>query len=202
MKTIRLAVLCFGIVVIITGCQHNIAHDDIDLDTTYFPFGLGYEWCYENHNWHSFPDDENNWNKYDTFKIEVTDSSQIADTLFFTGGATLELDNPIKIWELKVPLGNPDFHYDTIPITVAQNMTWQNQYGLQISYFEDKLSLDHYYGECPEDEGWNGVRRLKGIGVILQGYNFSTNEGNGGSSGSIDRLLWFYNGKDTVYKAQ
>ncbi len=65
----------------------------LDLDTTYFPFGLGYKWCYES----------NNGGVYDTFTVEVTDSSWIADTLVFQLiGSFYGISNPVEIWDNQV----------------------------------------------------------------------------------------------------
>lgn len=46
MKSTRYVLIAGWVfVAMLAGCEPNIAHGDIDLDTTYFPFGLGYEWC-------------------------------------------------------------------------------------------------------------------------------------------------------------
>ena len=69
-----------------------------DLDTTYFPFGLGREWRYERH--HYGYDSLDTWDYYDTLTIRVTDSIWIDGVLHITLDTNFALlENPIRIWE-------------------------------------------------------------------------------------------------------
>jgi hypothetical protein len=59
-----------GVFLFFSGCSTpDIADGDIDLDTTYFPFGMGYEWCYERH-YHGYEFYEP-FSEYDTVTISV-----------------------------------------------------------------------------------------------------------------------------------
>ncbi len=173
----------------------------IDLDTTYFPFGLGYEWCYETH---SYGNDDYgaNYNRYDTFTIQIIDSIWTGDTLVFSlsGGKFRCVDN--KIWDNSIEIGSIimfDYVYDTIYVVNPEPFDLGE---LSLSYSGDTLnisggssfgyqSLLEYIGE--------GTRRIKGIGSISQARSYQSSSSYSSNS---DRLLYFYNGKDTIYKAE
>ena len=125
----------------------------IDLDTTYFPFGLGYKWCYES----------NNGGVYDTFTVEVTDSSWIADTLVFQLiGSFYGISNPVEIWDNQVTV------FDELIDVVPQACTLINEplKFYVISYRSDILWITVYYpwGEDPDGfaECWTTHERVIG----------------------------------------
>ncbi len=46
MKYARFGLIFLGVILVLAGCS---IFTETDLDETYFPFGLGYEWCYARH---------------------------------------------------------------------------------------------------------------------------------------------------------
>ncbi len=188
MKYIKFFVLITFVIVLLAGCSHpDIAEYDIDLDTTYYPYGLGYEWCNEKHSWEhgNYP-----WDEYSTSTSVVTDSFWLEDTLVFE----LNYGGYVKFWEDKVNGVDLYPEPDTIPIEGGES--W-------VIYIGDTLKKEEFY-EAPEgwppDVYYSWEYRLKGVGLISSGGYWS---GHGDySSGSSTRLLYFYNGQDTVYKAK
>jgi hypothetical protein len=157
-----------------------------DLDSTYFPLGLEYEWAYERH--------EEYDDYFDTFTVKVTDSFWVAETLFFqTENYHLDMPNPVKVWSESLSLY---FRYEPDSGMSSQdvghtiqilNPSWSGYLNCR----EETLNL------CiPGSPGpyWY-VTRVKGLGLVSQRENRN-------SLWRInDRLLYFYNGQDTIYKA-
>ncbi len=182
----------------------------LDLDTTYFPFGLGYEWCYERHYIYNNYGCEEYTDLIDTVKITVTDSFWDESMLLVKlGGRTFfDLSNPVKIkknqirlmgyWVNIVP--EPDHKH-----TYEECCGCASSRDFYISYRSDSLkildiSYDWSYGvEYGHYE--QVITRVKGIGSLTQ-RNYS-DQSNMCSTIEDEnfRLLYFYNGKDTVYKA-
>ncbi|MBA7671545.1 hypothetical protein ES703_79704 [subsurface metagenome] len=185
MKEISYFILSTLLIVFLSGCMKpDIAEYDIDLDTTYYPCGLGYEWSYKNHSWR-----RGNWpfDEYSTSFTKVTDSFWIEDTLIFE----INFSEYIKFWEDRVNGKKLYPKPDSIPIPGGES--W-------VIYVGDTLKIEEYY-EAPEEwppdiyESWE--HRLKGVGLISSGGYWS---GHGDySEGSSTRLLYFYNGQDTVW---
>lgn len=190
---------------IFAGCQPDISDGDIDLDTTYFPFGLGYEWCYENDNWYSLsgwgPDQDTSWEKYDTFTFKVTDSSWVGDTLLIKLDRSMGgLENPVRFFDYEINIYwtriniiNPN-KVDTVIDCVRYKVGCDGK-TLEVSTTEYSPYVEDWFE-------WKGSVRSKGVGATRDGsYASHYDDGISESYGSLNRLLWFYNGKDTVYKA-
>lgn len=180
----------------------------LDLDTTYFPFGLGYEWCYDqieySHYWQGWvPDTSGRTYTYDTLIISVVDSTGSPDSLVFhLNGYFNDVSDFVVINNYRIQI----FGGDSISLIPRKEeitipfffLTYkEDTLNIWIEYSNDDIS---YYEEI------DSVSRIKGIGSIYQKYWFretwTSHTGYSVSEVSIeDRLLWFYNGKDTVYKA-
>jgi hypothetical protein len=178
----------------------------LDLDTTYFPFGLGYEWVFYRDEWGY---DEISEPPYDyeasyTFTISVIDAFRIGGTFFFV----LETE-PTRYYY------PPTFmEFDTVRISGNQiKIKWGGgvMIGLLpsemtepfvISYASDTLCMsDGYFGGH-----WGtdvSIKRIVGIGTTSQSHSYwySGSSGLGAADYVSDTLLYFYNGRDTVYKA-
>jgi hypothetical protein len=142
---------------IVSGTRTFKIIGPVDLDTTYFPFGLGYEWCYES----------NNGGVYDTFTVEVTDSSWIADTLVFQLiGSFYGISNPVEIWDNQVTV------FDELIDVVPQACTLINEplKFYVISYRSDILWITVYYpwGEDPDGFAECWTTHERGIGARKQ----------------------------------
>ncbi len=207
MKAFRLIVLCFSLAAILAGCQPDIADGDIDLDTTYFPFGLGYEWRYEWHEWQRADDPGwESWDRYDTFTIRVIDSFWLDDTLCIEldGGTFNGLSNPVKITKNHITVLGKEIKIDPCKKTTYdsdKNITYK------VDFIEDTLIVSTAQ-ELTYDENVNGTttiwtNQLKGMGAFAQGSSATAWDWRYGGwySGFTDRLLYFYNRQDTVYKA-
>ncbi|MBD3285135.1 hypothetical protein GF338_02240 [candidate division WOR-3 bacterium] len=150
------------VIIVFSGCEsvENNLDDTINqLDTTYFPLGLDYEWCYEY------------WNngKCDTITISVKNISENSDKWIeyhLTGGSSdyfIDLSNPARIRDNKVILFDD---FDTVSAIPDSNDLESNYVEYRydtLHLFFDSLDGDynyHYY-----------TMRLKGIGVIRQGYS-------------------------------
>jgi len=175
------------------------------LDTTYFPLGLGYEWCYEQYNYR-FSDEDSPMVKtwYDTFTVIVIDSFGQSNSLqFLLEGAFMDLSNPVKVLGDEIEVwGVWDASADTIPL-IPPESTWTDWQYLRTTYEGDILCLESSFDPWGNDNEWvaEDIIRKRGIGTIQQLFDA------GHSSGmyynfTSDRLLWFYNGRDTVYKAE
>jgi hypothetical protein len=183
---------------------------ELDLDTTYFPLGLNYEWAYERHLWGADYSDPNNpdppvWDYYDTVTITVADSvfgvngwefylegylfRDVGYTVYIFGNRVLVFD------EEKIPF-NPEA---TGPVDPNQ--------GVEIIYSSDTLNLSLKLSETwePIGESWSErtTSRIKGIGVVAQLFeSWSYGHGWEKESNVVDSLLYFYNGKDTVWRRE
>lgn len=215
MRYFRLGVILLGVTLFILGCQMLDDSQGLDLDTTYFPFGLGYEWCYERH-CYSYDDEGSIYDYYTKYTVKVIDSFWIGNTLHFLTDDTTcsgysseglrDMPNPVSIWNdsIKIEMyglrGEPEYS-DTVSIVSPDT----SRKGIWISYQEDTLKLESV------DEIWpftllpgvgeiRNVTRVKGIGVIYQSYHFVATWPL--DEYEVERLLYFYNGKDTVYRAE
>ncbi|MBD3286851.1 hypothetical protein GF359_09485 [candidate division WOR-3 bacterium] len=155
----------------LAGCRQE--GKKLNLDSTCFPYGIGYEWTYVRYNtgytnWGETL--EENWDKVDTFTVRVVDSTWFGDTLLFQlrgkgsegyPGQILDVGNPVKIWGGNVQLhlvgGNP---FDTvISLSPASG---------------DTLRITHSDGDTTGfwvDE--IEIVRVKGIGTIFQEYRYN-----------------------------
>jgi hypothetical protein len=197
MKYARFGLILVGVFLFFSGCSTpDIADGDIDLDTTYFPFGLGYEWCYERH-YYGYEDYEP-FSEYDTVTIRVNDSFWIYDTMKFGFDHFFyDLTNPVSIVNDSIILYMSFMTYDfKQPISLVE----QSEIDDLLAYQGDTMVIatgdfDGLYS------AWTEVKRRKGIGAFFMlsqsgyvdpyAYDYNVNY----------RLLSFYNGKDTVYKA-
>ncbi|TET21639.1 MAG: hypothetical protein E3J71_08910 [Candidatus Stahlbacteria bacterium] len=206
MKHLKLSFLPLGIILLFSGCTTpDIADGDIDLDTTYFPFGLGYEWCYERHAyyWDIWGTERD---EYDTVVIQVEDS--IYDSLgwlFDLSGYYYDVGSEARIIEqspntLLVPIClNWWWLRDTVFVSLIPSTRTSP---IKIEYNSDTLCMS---SSCRIEEEFKiytqSTKRLKRIGTVWQ--NDAEELLSGKSEGyKKDRLLWFYNSKDTVYKAK
>ncbi len=169
----------------------------LDLDTTYFPFGLGYEWCYERYEWYC--DEDESWIAYDTFTNTVTDSFWESDTLFFQYNSTTSY---VRIWKNKTEVLGEIIELIPEPETRIKTSPWGTESTFSIGYKEDTLSVSERYqapeGVYPDEYSANNTR-LIGIGFIRGGHSVDSPVNYWGH-GISDRLLYFYNGIDTIYK--
>jgi hypothetical protein len=145
MKAIRFIVLCVSLVAMLASCEPNIAHGDIDLDTTYFPFGLGYEWCYECYSYRYHLDPDNFDVGLDTVTIKIIDSVSSDDGLRFKlndlffedlGESPLFIDDDVQLtWNhyyvdsMLIPLSPETRNYSKENVTIA------------VEYLMDTLSI-------------------------------------------------------------
>lgn len=155
----------------------------LDLDTTYFPFGMGYEWCYEKKK--LFSEDSK-----DTVAVIVVDSFWIDNTLFFKleGGSFFDVGNSVEIGDGKIKAFD-----ETINLLPEEQSSY-----LWIRYYGDTLYM--FTGDEPYPDYWEdwSVYRIKAIGLIHQIYYWQDVYENT-SGGDRYSLLWFYNGQDTVW---
>ncbi|MBD3285061.1 hypothetical protein GF359_01685 [candidate division WOR-3 bacterium] len=185
----------------------------LDLDTTYFPYGLNNQWVYERHVWGyeftTYPDDPGrDWDYYDTVSISVNDS------LFGINGWTFYLNSCFQD-------GNPR-HYDGDTVNIVGNwLTVFGDYkiflypeetdtlgyedGIEVIYKQDTLRLTKKTSDFEEPISfWNWrwtTSRIKGIGVIRQLYEDSySGHGCGDEQNIEDSLLYFIKGQDTVWR--
>jgi hypothetical protein len=161
---------------------------------------LGYEWCYEYHN-HGYESYEE-FNTYDTITISVIDSFWDRDTLKFKlNGIFEDLPNPICISENGIML---KLHYLDFNWTRQISLLEQPEIEHYLTYKADtmKIYTEDSYDGCLS-YNWVRTKRLKGIGAIYKGHGHSYIPDPYTGTYSHDyRLLYFYDGKDTVYKAK
>lgn len=189
-----------------------------NLDTTYFPFGLGYEWCYERHVWGGQLGETGwePWDWYDTIYIKVIDSFWEDDTLILNlEGNFLFLGNPVRIWDNKTPL----YAYldDTLKFPPQEiDRTEETEHSIGI-YTTHELTLtvgDSTLSMYSTDIHWSdfdyyverygmSILAEKEVGPKSQNSWHTESYGGGDeySSNTHSRLLWFYDGTDTLYKA-
>lgn len=167
----------------------------LDLDTTYFPFGLGYEWCYERHVWgYDYRIEPEEWSEYDTFTNLVTDSFWKEDTLCFQINGSI-----VKIWDDQIYCDVLSRRIDLKPKTDTSYTDGGADCRLWITgdtLLGVSLTIQYYETTC---YSWS-KQRLIGIGPISR--NYSNVDGSNYSDNACDRLLYFYNGEDTVYESQ
>jgi len=185
---------------IVSGTRTFNIIGPIDLDTTYFPFGLGYEWTYERHRWeHS---DENDWDKYDTFTIRVVDSIFRGDSLIFKleGGWFQFLDSQVEIWKAnKLEIWQFYWKVDTINVAYPQpeSLYYKDLGGiLGVELFKLGYNVDTLVFYQGEDYGNYGSSRmekhLKKIGVVYQRKgNWWVGHSGCGDIGATDSLIIF-----------
>lgn len=174
----------------------------LDLDTTFFPFGMGYEWRYETHDWIN--------SLYDTTSVKVIDSFWDSDTfLFKLEGSLFFLGDIVKIRRNRVEL----IDWGPVPVipdedSIERTYSYADTsftYGRTITYIGDSLKIHSYFRKYfGWTEGLKGTRDttsilIRGIGAVHQKGDLYI-YGDDWEDMSYT-LLWFYNGKDTVYKA-
>lgn len=169
----------------------------VDLDTTYFPFDLGYEWCFKRHDWgydEVYPWD---WDYNYNFTISVSDTFTILDETYFV----LSLGPPINIFSHNFF----DLSIDTDVLTDTVTVdNWGRYIRTALGSVPIHPTANHstveYYGDTLYI---SRTKRLISIGAINQSLSNSgmTNSGLRWDYEIRDTLLWFFNGKDTVYKA-
>ena len=184
----------------------------LDLDTTYFPLGLGYEWCFERYARSEGDDGEGqtwNFDRYDTFTVSIIDSFSAGDTIVFTffktGRNLLRMPDfmPYCLWEFyEAARVYKDSVYTVIWGMVDLVPDPASLPGF-IKYHGDTLELI-YLSWSPGLEDNIYIRHNVGIGTIRQTYYhrfygdvppYPYEEQD-----ETDHLLWFYNGQDTIYK--
>jgi hypothetical protein len=175
----------------------------LDLDTTYFPFGINYEWCYERECYeHIFTHEGGDWDTtyYDTFTIVVTDSIYKPEGWNFTwsgGGFQDIVSEEFEILNVDGQYKVPVF-WDTIPIIPSAG-PYSDEYGeIKVSYSTDTLLIVTTYDDNAEYT--HSTWRLKGKGAIKQYYEET--QGYPYTFSQTDLLLYFYDGQDTVWTEQ
>ena len=155
----------------------------IDLDTTYFPFGLDYSWVYEKRQLDIMGDP---WS-FDTIAISVIDSTALTNGWSFSlEGSFLDVGRSISIINHIVTVfGNRKIYINPDNIDT-----------LNIRYCYHK-SYPYGYYEVTDIN----VQRIKGLGVVHQNDLWY----NGDEIGPFEweeydyRLLYFIKGADTVW---
>lgn len=164
-----------------------------NLDKTYFPFGMDYEWTYQyrysGHNW----DYGEEWDIYDTITVRVIDSLYgDAGWLFLLEGSFMDLKSPVEINGNEIEVFG-----EMIKLKPKENDS-EGWYELGISYADDTLILTYiiepYTNSCNTRE----VRRLIGIGAVRQYDSYW--EGEYYSDAMEYTLLYFSKGGDTVWR--
>lgn len=185
----------------------------VDLDTTYFPAGLDYEWVYERHvkgHYYGTGGNEDEfWDYYDTIAIKVTDSSYFPGELIFNlsgggfHGKYIHLYGSFRDvgWHTHIIGDCVELllydHYESIFIPLKP-LSGTNDF--LISYTKDTLCITlPGYNELPNGIPTVHSLRIKGIGVVKQDGVYDAAKI---AECCLDRLLYFYNGRDTVYKAE
>jgi len=198
---------------IVSGTRTFNIIGPIDLDTTYFPAGLDYEWVYERHvkgHYYGTGGNEDEfWDYYDTIAIKVADSSYSQGELIFNlsgggfHGKYIHLYGSFRDvgWHTHIIGDCVELllydHYESIFIPLKP-LSDTNDF--LISYTKDTLciTLPGY------NDLWDGIPtvhslRIKGIGVVKQDGVYDAAKI---AECCLDRLLYFYDGRDTVYKAK
>lgn len=172
----------------------------VNLDTTYFPYGLDYCWIYDYYNAYYWL--ESGGEYYDTLTYTVVDSAFDGKIYTFTLsviGAEDTFETTVKIFGALGPFKS------LVPVVPMES----SDYGVEIEYHGDTLLMSDDYYQSHEPAGGDGSTgeshrssRLRGIGKIYSSYSYET-VGGGGSGEEIDdryRLLYFIKGEDTVWK--
>jgi len=192
------------------GLTFNKPMPALDLDTTYFPLGMGYEWTYQRHIWgadYSDPDDPDPpvWDYYDTITLRV------ADSVFGVNGWEFHLEgylfhdtgDTVYIFGNRVLV----FNEEKIPLNPTATGEIEPNQGVEIIYRSDTLQLSYKLSETWEPIGgsWSQrtASRIKGVGVVTQ-LSESSSYGHGWSkeSNTVDTLLYFVKGQDTIWRRE
>jgi len=191
MKSAWKIVLILGVLLSL-GCSLVGSRDDLDLDTTYFPFAEDYEWVYERHSqaWSG--------NRYDTFSIRVGSAIEQSDgwlRFHLEGGSFEDVGNPAMINNDQVIIFEG---LDTIAL--IPQVTDNEPSEISVGYTGDTLNLSHIYYEDLYYYS-HSTRRLKGVGVIFQEYDQSLPPYTQvlPEESYRDRLLYFRKG-DTIWR--
>lgn len=174
----------------------------LDLDTTYFPFGLEYEWVYESYNegWDHYGGGE--W--YDTVTITVLDSTFSANGWAFELEGVYQYgDDSYAFWDVGKHVyiyGEVVAVFNKEKINLDPEPRGSYEEGFEVSYKNDTLYIASYN---PSNYSYSrsSTYRLKGIGVVKQSHYESRDYGWVGWSAD-DRLLYFIKGQDTVWRHQ
>jgi len=171
----------------------NQSPPQLDLDTTYFPFGLEYTWVYEEYGCC----DGGDW--YDTFTVKVLDSTFVSNGWLFDLEGFYEEGYPES--ETFFDVGDPARIIGKWVVVFGRRITLQpnpikeinGNHTFEISYHGDTLKISNSYYE----NYYGYTSRLKGIGVVRQ-YRWGYTWG-GGDVSYTQNLLYFINGQDTVW---
>lgn len=177
------------------------------LDTTYFPFGMDYEWKYERHHWRYGTEEDDD--SYDTVTIRVVDSNIAPGgyTFVLEGGCFYDLDcDTIKIVDEKITAFPNDPCGTSIVSLIPDTSEARNL--LSIRYRGDTLNMGYHFEMYPPDQhSYDNTDcytfRLRGIGLIDQTYSRSWWDGMGwdpGGHGSHYTLLFFRKGGKVVWR--
>lgn len=183
----------------------------LDLDTTYFPFGLEYKWIYEEYGDYYDLYGSGEW--YDTITIRVVDSTFVSNGWSFDlegwsqqGFETvtfLDVDNPARIVGNQILIfGSRKIFLTPEPIKEVKSEGGKT-FTFEISYKGDTLRLldkmEEFWDPIGGHDIVTSVSRVKGIGVISQSHS-------DWSGGSVwygytywHNLLYFIKGEDTVW---
>jgi len=179
----------------------------IDLSGTYFPYGLGFEWTYETYSFSCYKYDISE--SYDTFNVQVVDSFSTPEYLVFQLEYSSGSIDTVKIFGDSISIG--------LTFVYPSNDTFINVFNPEPNhYYTGSMTCGYYYRADTlhfyHDENWSDgywkldEYRLQGIGLVKN----NKGQGEGWMGGdqyyeeerSINTLLFFYNGQDTVYKAE
>jgi len=177
------------------------------LDTTYFPFGMDYEWTYEKHCWDYYGDERTD--SYYTITIRVVDSNIAPGgyTFVLEGGCFYDLDcDTIKIVDEKITAFPNDPCGTSIVSLIPDTSEARNL--LSIRYRGDTLNMGYHFEMYPPDQhSYDNTDcytfRLRGVGLIDQTYFCSWWDGMGwdpGGYGSHYSLLSFRKGGKVVWR--
>ncbi len=171
---------------------------EINLDTTYFPFGLNYQWIYE----HIYTDsDMYSDSIYDTVIISCT--SVATDDYYET--YILEIGF-FDVGEKVVIFGNLVSVFDQSKISLFPQEEYSHLYPFSYDYSKDTLILNSGYsswvGQYPR-EGSYHVYRVQGIGVVKEEISEGpVPKAQGPFTYDVYRLLYFIKGADTVWRCE
>jgi len=178
------------------------------LDTTYFPFGMYYEWTYEVEYWEADYRSGTRDSSYDTISVLVIDSMPTSSGWIFVldggfydiGHDTVEIkDGKILVFEDCV---GEDANVSLIPDTSEES------YHVSIRYSADTLRMENYFQwsepgmNTMEYDDWE-TTRIIGIGLIKQGHIYHLFKDMGTinfARGTFYRLFSFRKGGKVVWR--
>ncbi|MEA3312619.1 MAG: hypothetical protein U9Q76_10420 [candidate division WOR-3 bacterium] len=191
----------------------------LDLDTTYFPFGLEYVWTYE---YYGAGDDEyGSWEEYDTVTIRVVDSSFVSNGWSFDlegwsqqgyeTGTFIDVGDPARIIGRKVLiLGGR--RINILPETVKEvKGNDEETFTFEISYKGDTLTISSKASGWFKDDspmgghGYNGettISRLNNIGVVRQYKSFWEGSHSWRGSSATHTLISFSKNGKIVWRRE